>query len=97
MRKTFRVAGALWFASLLAGSSALIAAEFGASVYLHVLLLGWLLTVGLPTLAAVVMLASVWPGPSLGMFVVVAAVLAFGAQFAAVWTVRRLLARRRAA
>lgn len=97
MRKNLLVAGGLSLLSLLAGATALILAEFGAPAYIFVLLLAWLLTLGLPTLAAVLLLARFWPGPSLGMFVVVAAVLAFGLQFAAVWVVRHGLRRWRAA
>lgn len=97
MRKNLLVAGGLSLLSLLAGATALILAEFGAPAYIFVSLLAWLLTLGLPTLAAVLLLACIWPGPSLGMFAVVAALLAFALQFAAVWAVRHGLRRWRAA
>lgn len=95
MRKNLFLAGTLSFVSLLAGASALVLAELGAPVYFFLPLLAWLLTAGLPTLAAVLLLASVWPGPSFGLFVAVAAVLAFLFQWAAVGTIRQTLRRRR--
>lgn len=93
MRKNLIFAAALSFLSLIAGALALVLAEFGAPVWAFVLLFAWLLTLGLPTLAAVLLLARFWPGPSLGAFVVVTVILAFAFQFAALWMVRRGFAR----
>ena len=82
-------AGALTLIALAAGGTALIFAEFGGPVWLLVALLVPLVTVGAPSLAAVLLLAAVWPGPSLRGFVVVAAVVAFCFQLAAVVMWRR--------
>lgn len=82
-------AGALTLIALAAGAAALIFAEFGGPVWLLVALLVPLVTLGAPSLAAVLLLAAVWPGPSLGAFMIVAAVLAFCFQVAAVALWRR--------
>jgi len=93
MRKNLLLTSVLSFLSLIAGACALIVAEFGGPVLILIPLLVWLLTLGLPTLAAVLLTARFWPGPSLGAFVVTAALLAFVLQFAAVWAVRRIRGR----
>src|SRR5262249_30647652 len=87
--KTFGWTALLWLASLAAGVVALLLAEFGAPQWVFILLLVWLLTFGLPTLAAVLILAASWPGPSFGAYVLSAASLAFLFQLGAVWGVRR--------
>ncbi len=46
--------------SLIAGATALEAADFGASGWAFAPLLLWLATVGLPTTVAVLLLATVW-------------------------------------
>ena len=69
-------AGALTLIALAAGGTALIFAEFGGPVWLLVALLVPLVTVGAPSLAAVLLLAAVWPGPSLRGIVVGAALVA---------------------
>ena len=86
-------AGALTLIALAAGGTALIFAEFGGPVWLLVTLLVPLITVGAPSLAAVLLLAAVWPGPSLRAFMIVAVVVAFWFQFAAVVVWRRWSAR----
>lgn len=83
------LAGALTLSALAAGGTALIVAEFGGPVWLLVALLVPLVTLGAPSLAAVLLLAAVWPGPSLRAFMIVAAVVAFCVQFAAVVVWRR--------
>jgi hypothetical protein len=82
--------------ALAAGGAALIVAEFGGPLWMLLALLVPLVTVGAPSLAAVLLLAAVWPGPSLRAFVIAAAVLAFCSQFAAVAAVRRWRRRARA-
>ena len=81
------LAGVISLLSLAAGATALVLAEFGAPEWVFVLLLGWLLIPGLPTLAAVLLLASFWPGPSFSAYLVVATILGFFFQFAAVWAI----------
>ncbi len=95
MKKTLFVASLLWFVSLLAGVTTLFLAESGAPAWVFVLLLGWLVTVGLPTLSAVLLLVRVWEGPSFQAFLVLAAVLALVFQFAAVSLVSSRLKRLR--
>lgn len=101
--KTWAVATAM--ATQLAGAGALLAAEFGAPVIVVVPLLGWLLTIGLPTTLAVLLTASVWgvvPGlRGLGSFLIVAALASWG--FEALFFVqlgrflRRVVSRREGA
>lgn len=89
------VAGLLWLLSLIAGAVALVLAEFGAPVWVFVVLLAWLLTLGLPTLAAVLLLSRFWPGPSFQAYVLSAALLAFLFQLGAVSGIRRVVTRLR--
>lgn len=92
----FRLTLLLWCLSLGAGATAIVAAEFGAPVWVFLLLLGWLLTAGLPTLFAVLALARVWSGPSFVAFLATAALLALACQHAALAGLRRVHKRRRA-
>ncbi len=100
MKTNFILSLLLCLLSLLAGAIALVLAEFGAPVWVFVLLLGWLVTVGLPTLSAVLLLVRFWEGPSLQAFLVSAAALAFLFQFAVVlvlwWGIRRVRSRKAA-
>lgn len=64
-------------------------AEFGAPAWVFVVLFAWLLSVGLPTLAAVLVLAGFWPGPSFGAYLVSVVILAFCLQLGAFWGIRR--------
>lgn len=88
------VASVLTALALGAGAGALLLAEFGGPVWMLVAFLVPLLTFGLPSLAAVLLLTSFWPGPSLRAFLLIGAVLAFGFQFASVALVRRWMAAR---
>jgi hypothetical protein len=90
----FRLTLFLWCLSLAALATALAAAEFGAPVWVFVLLLGWLLTAGLPTAAAVLVLARFWCGPSFSAFLVTAALLGLACQHLALAALRRALKRR---
>lgn len=97
MKKTLLVALLLWLLSLIAGAAALFLAEFGFPAWVFVLLLGWLLTFGLPTLSAVLFLARFWGGPSFQAFLALAVLLGFVFQLAAValvrWAIERLRRR----
>jgi hypothetical protein len=96
--KLFRsalLAGLLSLLSLVAGAAALVLAEFGAPVWIFVILFAWLLLPGLPTLAAVLLLARFWPGPSFSGFLLATIVAAFFLQFGAVWGMRSAFAKRR--
>ena len=88
------IGGALCLLSLIAGAGALASAEFGAPAWVLLVLLAWLLTIGLPTLAAVLLLAGFWPGPSFAAFLLSAVFLALLAQFGAVHAVRRVTTAR---
>ena len=87
------IAVVLTAGALVAGVTALIFAEFGGTPWMLLALLVPLVTIGAPSLAAVLLLAAVWPGPSSRAFVIAAAVLAFCFQFAAVVFWRRWSAR----
>ena len=91
--KNILLSGFLCVTSLLAGAAALILAEFGAPVWIFVGLLTWLVTVGLPTLAAVVILATLWPGPSFRAFLVTAILFAWVFQLGAITAWRWGVAR----
>ena len=93
--RTLLTAALLSVLSLIAGAAALILAEFGAPVWLLAGLVTWLVTIGLPTLVSVLLLARFWPGPSFQTFVLSAIVLACLFQFAALAGLRWILARRR--
>ena len=71
-----------WLLSLLAGAVALVLADFGAPVWVFLLLGLWLCTLGLPTTLAVLLVAFLWGNfpvmatPPLWAFLVCAAMLA---------------------
>ena len=67
----------------------LLIAELGGPLWILLALLVPLVTVGLPSLVAVLLLASMWPGPSAQAFLIAAAILAFCFQFAAVALLRK--------
>lgn len=96
MKKTLFVALPLWLLNLVAGAAAILFAEFGAPAWVFVLLLGWLLTFGLPSLGAILLSVYVWEGLGLQGFLVSAVLLALLFQCAAVWVVRRGIGRLRA-
>lgn len=78
--------------SLTAGAGAALAADFGKPAWLIIPLLALLVTAGLPTLAAVLLLASAWgkvrPFYGLEPFLVVAMLLAVLAQSAAIYMLK---------
>ncbi len=85
--------GFLCLLSLTAGAAALLLAEFGAPVWVFVVLFAWLLTLGLPTLVAVLLLAWFWQGPSFQAYLLSAVLLAFFFQLGAVLGIRRGIKR----
>jgi hypothetical protein len=87
------LASALTAITLVAGAVALVFAEFGGPMWMLVALLLPVLTVGAPSLAAVLLLAWVWPGPSILAFAIASTILGFGFQFAAVLLIRRYVGR----
>ena len=95
MKRTLLITLALWFTTLAVGVAAFLLANFGASKWIFVVMFAWMATLGLPTLVAVLMLASLWHNLPFAAFLVCAATLAFLFQLAAVWLVQRLLRNRR--
>jgi hypothetical protein len=98
LKKRLLVALLLWLVSLLAGVAALLLAEFGAPAWTFVLLLGWLVTFGLPTLSALLLVIRFWDSPSALAFLLLSAALTFACQFAVVslfwWGTKRVMSRR---
>ncbi len=90
MKKALLFSVPLWLLTLVLWATALVAADFGLSAWVFVLLFSWLLTVGLPTTLAVVTVASFWSGGGLGPFVALAAGISLPFQTAAVYGTRRL-------
>lgn len=86
--RTFVVAVLLCLLSLIAGLVAILLAEFGGPEWVFVLLFGWLLTLGLPSLGAILVSVYLWEGLGLRGFLVSAALLALVFQYSAVSLVR---------
>ena len=95
MLKTTLIAFGLWLTSLAAGAAAIGLGDLGAPLWLIVLLLTWLSTLGAPSTAAVLAVVWVWPGGSFLGFIGLASVAALLAQFLAVLAVSRLSSRQR--
>ena len=85
-----KLSASLTVISLLAGAGVIVLAEFGTLRWLLLLLLGWLLTLGLPTTLAIVTLAAFWRDLPLGAFIAAAFLLGFVFQTAALSLVLRL-------
>lgn len=93
MKHPLRTSILLWLVSLVAIALAYVLPNFGLSLWLFGLLLGWLLTFGLPTTLAVHGLATIWSGIPLGVFLGVAALLALVLHLLATLLVLRLRLR----
>ena len=94
--KTLGIALLTWLLSIVAGVAAMVLAEFGAPIWVFLLLLGWLLTLGLPSLTGILLVTRLWGGPSFGAFLVWAAAVALVFQYASVWMLRTLWQWRKA-
>lgn len=92
MKKTLLLSVPLWLVTLVLGITMVVAADFGVSAWVFVLLFAWVLTIGLPTTLAVVTLASFWSGGGLGPFLGVTAGVSLLFQTAGVYGTRRLWA-----
>ena len=94
---------ATWLTSLVAIAAALVLADLGASAWIFILLGLWLFTLGLPTLGAVWLVASLsgrlpWIGtPPLHVALGVAVLLSLAFQVSACLLISRRLKRRKAA
>ncbi len=95
MKKSILFALPLSLLSLIAGVATIVLAEFGAPAWVFVLLLGWLLTLGLPSLGGMLLAVHLWEGLGLQGFLVSAGLFAMVFQCAAVWLVRQGIGRLR--
>ena len=77
--------------SVLAGSAAIILADFGAPVWVFVALLGWLLTFGFPTTCAMLLVASYWSDFPLILYLAVTFLVALMFQWVGVYVVQRTI------
>ncbi len=89
-RRTFLLAVSLWVVSLVVTAVALSLAFFGAPLPIFLFLFGWLLTVGLPTSLAIVLVMSLWQGASLEIFLLVVASVALIFNFLCLSVVKQL-------
>ncbi len=95
MKNTWRWAVVLALVSLAVAASAFSLANFGAPAWVFVLLLGWMVTVGLPTFVAIVVTAFFWNGVSLPAFLATVATVALVLQLGALRLVQRRILERR--
>jgi len=89
-RRTFLLAVSFWVVSLVVSSTAMSLAFLGAPLPIFLFLFGWLLTVGLPTSLAIVLVMSVWQGASLEIFLLVVASLALIFNFLCLYMIKQL-------
>ncbi len=80
-RRTLLLAVVWWVVSWVVTAIALSLASFGAPSPIFLLLFGWLLTVGLPSSLAIVLVMTVWQGNSFEVFLVVVASVTLVFQF----------------
>ncbi len=80
-RSTFLLAVSFWVVSLVVSATAVSLAFLGAPLPIFLFLFGWLLTAGLPTSLAIVLVTSLWQGSSIEAFLVVVASVTFVSQF----------------
>ena len=93
MLKATLLAVPLWAMTLLAVAATVALGEFGAPLWVILLLFLWLLTFGAPATAAVLAVIWWWPGGGLLAFVGLVAGAALLAQIAGVWFTFRLSRR----
>ncbi len=80
-RRTLLLSVVWWLVSWVVIAMALSLASFGAPSPIFLLLFGWLLTVGLPTSLATVLVVNLWQGTSIEVFRVVVASVTLVFQF----------------
>jgi hypothetical protein len=93
MLKATLLAFLLWAMTLLSAVATVALGEFGAPLWITVLLLLWLVTLGAPTTAAVLAIIWWWPGGSFLAFVGLAVAVALAAQIGVVWSTVEFLRR----
>jgi len=89
-RGTLLLAVVCWVVSLVVTTIALSLASLGAPLPAFLLLFGWLLTLGLPTSLAIVLVLSLWQGISFEAFLGVVAGVTFIFNFLCLSMVRQL-------
>ncbi len=89
-RRTFLLAVSFWVVSLVVSATASSLAFFGGPLPIFLFLFGWLLTFGLPTSLAIVLVMSLWQGSSFEAFLVVVAGVALIFNFLCLSMVRQL-------
>ncbi len=93
-RGTLLLAIVCWVVSLVVTALALSLASLGAPLPVFLLLFGWLLTLGLPTSLAIVLVLSLWQGISFEAFLGVVVGVTFIFNFLCLSMVRQLLSWR---
>ena len=88
--RTFLLAVSCWAVSLVVTAITLSLAFFGAPLPVFLFLFGWLLTLGLPTSLAIVLVMSLWQGSSFEALLVVVASVALTFNFLCLSIVRQL-------
>ena len=88
--RTLLLAVVWWLVSWVVIAMALSLASLGAPSPIFLLLFGWLLTVGLPTSLATVLVVNLWQGTSIEVFLVVVASVTFAFQFLCLSMVKQL-------
>ncbi len=89
-RRTFVLAVSFWVVSLVVSATAMSLAFFGAPLPIFLFLFGWLLTVGLPSSLAIVLVMSFWQGAPLEIFLLVVASVALIFHFLCLSMVRQM-------
>ena len=89
-QRTFLLAVSFWVVSLVVSATAMSLAFFGAPLPIFLFLFGWLLTVGLPSSLAIVLVMSLWQGAPLEIFLLVVASVALIFHFLCLSIVRQM-------
>ena len=89
-RRTFLLAVSFWVVSLIVSATAMSLAFLGAPLPIFLFLFGWLLTVGLPTSLAIVLVTSLWQSASLEIFLLVVTSVALIFNFLCLSMVKQL-------
>ncbi len=89
-RRTFLLAVSFWVVSLVISATAMSLAFFGAPLPIFLFLFGWLLTLGLPSSLAIVLVMSLWQGAPLEIFLLVVASVALIFHFLCLSIVRQM-------
>ncbi len=89
-RRTFLLAVSFWVVSLVVSATAMSLAFFGAPLPIFLFLFGWLLTLGLPSSLAIVLVMSLWQGSSFEAFLIVVASVALIFNFLCLSIVRQM-------